>query len=387
MKKILVIGGGFAGVEAAIKLKKYNFDVTLISDRDYMYIYPLSIWIPTGAIDFKDAILPLNKLSAVHKFNLIIDSAVKISAKEKKVECKNGSYDFDYLVIAVGAGKAKPEGIENTYSICGAPEESLKIKEKLAELIKAGKGRIAVGIGGNPKDPSAMRGGPAFEELFNIDNLLRDKGLRDNFELNIFAPMETPGKRLGDKAYALLDRFYADLKINKYFGKKIKRFEAGAVVFEDDSKLESDLIIFVPAGGKHEIFDNSELPLTEAGFIKTDDYLMVEGLENIYAIGDSASLDGPPFRGKQGHVAEMMAGIAAYNINAKETGTNNYKGYKEHVHILCVMDNGKGAVYVKRDTNKETVIALPVVGHMLKKFWGWYYKNSKLKRFPRIPGF
>ena len=216
MKKILVIGGGFAGVEAAIRLKKYNFDVTLISERDFMYIYPLSIWIPTGALDFKDAVLSLNKLSAVHKFNLIIDSVVKISAKDKKVECKNDTYSFDYLVVAVGAGKAKPEGIENTCSICGAPEESLKIKEKLAELVKSGKGRIAVGIGGNPKDPSAMRGGPAFEELFNIDNLLRDKGLRSNFELSIFAPMETPGKRLGDKAYALLNRFYEDLKINKY---------------------------------------------------------------------------------------------------------------------------------------------------------------------------
>jgi sulfide:quinone oxidoreductase len=49
MKKALVIGGGFAGVQAAIELKKTNiFDVTLISDRDYIYIYPISIWIPSG---------------------------------------------------------------------------------------------------------------------------------------------------------------------------------------------------------------------------------------------------------------------------------------------------------------------------------------------------
>ncbi|MHB1662159.1 MAG: NAD(P)/FAD-dependent oxidoreductase, partial [bacterium] len=349
---------------------------------------PLSIWIPTGGLNFEDAKLPLNKLSAVHKFALIIDEAVKISPEDKKVICKNGSYGFDYLVVAAGAGKAKPEGIENTYSICGIPEESLKIKEKLAELIKTGKGRISVGIGGNPKDPSAMRGGPAFEILFNIDNLLRDKGLREKFELNVFAPMETPGLRLGEKAYKLLNRYYENLKINKYFGKKIKKFEKGAVIFEDGSKLESDLIIFVPAGSAHAIFADSELSLTEAGFIKTDDNLKVEGYDNIYAIGDSANLDGPPFRGKQGHVAEMMARIAAHNINEKENGrTGSCKGYKEHVHILCVMDNGKGAVYVRRDTQKETVIMLPVIGHWLKKFWGWYYKNSKLNRFPRIPNF
>ena len=47
MKKIVVLGGGFAGLEAAIYLKKENFDVTLVSDRDFFYIYPTSIWIPT----------------------------------------------------------------------------------------------------------------------------------------------------------------------------------------------------------------------------------------------------------------------------------------------------------------------------------------------------
>jgi sulfide:quinone oxidoreductase len=116
----------------------------------------------------------------------------------------------------------------------------------------------------------------------------------------------------------LLNKFYENFKIKKYFGKKIKRFEKDAVIFEDDSKLESDLIVFVPAGSAHAAFSDSGLPLTEAGFIKIDDYLKVEGYDNIYAIGDSANLDGPPFKGKQGHVAELMARIAAYNINQKE---------------------------------------------------------------------
>jgi sulfide:quinone oxidoreductase len=48
MKNVLVLGGGFAGLEVAIFLRKYGFDVTLISERDYLYIYPTSIWVPTG---------------------------------------------------------------------------------------------------------------------------------------------------------------------------------------------------------------------------------------------------------------------------------------------------------------------------------------------------
>ncbi len=49
-----------------------------------------------------------------------------------------------------------------------------------------------MGFGGNPKDPSNVRGGPAFEVLFNVHNELKKKGIRDNFELTFFAPMEKP---------------------------------------------------------------------------------------------------------------------------------------------------------------------------------------------------
>jgi len=43
MKNVLIFGGGFAGVEAAIYLRKANYDVTLVSDREYVYIYPISL--------------------------------------------------------------------------------------------------------------------------------------------------------------------------------------------------------------------------------------------------------------------------------------------------------------------------------------------------------
>jgi len=71
MKKVLILGGGFGGLESAIWLKKYGFDVTLISDRKYMYIYPISIWIPTKEIKFEDACLDLEKLSQIHGFTFV----------------------------------------------------------------------------------------------------------------------------------------------------------------------------------------------------------------------------------------------------------------------------------------------------------------------------
>jgi len=49
-KKVLILGGGIAGVEAAIQLRKKGFEVSLISNRDFLYVYPISIWIPTISI-------------------------------------------------------------------------------------------------------------------------------------------------------------------------------------------------------------------------------------------------------------------------------------------------------------------------------------------------
>jgi len=85
MKKIVVLGGGFAGVEAAIKLRKYKYDVTLVSERSYLFIYPISIWIPVKKKTFDDVSLDLELLSKKHGFKLIIERVEKIDAKNNKV--------------------------------------------------------------------------------------------------------------------------------------------------------------------------------------------------------------------------------------------------------------------------------------------------------------
>ena len=387
MKKVLVLGGGFAGIESAIFLRKEGFDITLISDRDYFYIYPTSIWIPTGESTFEEVCVNLQEIANTHGFSLVIDSVTEIRAKENVVKTKQSIFDkWDYLVIAIGSGKMKHEGSQHFLSICGAPQESLKIKERIDALIRKGSGKIAIGFGGNPKDASSVRGGPAFEVIFNLHNHLKKLGIRDNFELTFFAPMEKPGQRMGEKALQMMDSLFSRLNIHKHFGKKIKRFEEDGIVFEDESKLQSDFTMFIPAGDGHTVFAKSDLPLNEAGFIKINDYCEVEGFENIYAAGDSVALEGPQWRAKQGHIAEVMGRNIAHNIRVKENGNADKKGYQAHINILCVMDSGDGAAFVFRNDKGGKMIPLPVIGHWLKKGWGWYCKNSKLGKIPRLPG-
>ncbi len=388
MKKVLVLGGGFAGIDTAIYLRKEKYDVTLVSDRDYFYIYPTSIWVPTRKADFKDVCLDLKKLQKAHGFKLVVDGVVKINAKQNEITLRSGEVisEYDYLVIAMGAGKMKPKGVEHTLSICGIPEHSIAIRDRIDALISKGEGKIAFGFGGNPKDTSAVRGGPGFELLFNVETLLRKKGIRENFELHMFAPMPRPGVRLGEKSLAMMEKMFIRAGINRHFGKKIKSFEEDSIIFEDDTKLQSDLIMFIPAGDGHDVIKESDLPLNEAGFVAINDFCEVKGYENVFAVGDSAAIEGPEWRAKQGHIAEVMAKNTAFNIIAKEKGLSDRKGYQEHMNIICLMDSGDGAGLAFRDNKKSYMVPMPIFGHWLKRGWGQYCKLSKLGKIPRIPG-
>ena len=388
MTKVLVLGGGFAGVEAAIYLRKQELDVTLVSDRDYFYIYPTSIWIPTGEVIKEDVSVPLDKLAFAHGFKVIVDAVTKIEAKAKKITLQSGRVldEYDYIVVALGQGKIQLEGMEHTLSICGKPEEATELYERLDALALKNSGKIAMGFGGNAKDPSAVRGGPAFEVLFNVDTYLKRKGIRDNFELTFFAPMEKPGQKMGDKALVMMDKMFKMTNINKKVGSKITSFEADGINFEDGTKLESDLTMFISAGTGHSIIEASDLPLSDTGFVVTNEYNEIEGFENVYAIGDSAALMGPDWKAKQGHVAEVMAKNVAYNIFQHAQNIDSKQSYMEHLYILCVMDTGNGAAFVYRDDKGGKMIPLPIIGHWMKKGWGWYCRNSKLGKIPRIPG-
>jgi len=389
MKKVLVLGGGFAGVEAAIYLKKQdNLDVTLVSDRDYFYIYPTSIWIPTGGVTEDQISVPLKQLSDKHGFEVIVDAVTDVNAGKKVVTLDSGRVldSYDYIVVALGQDKLTANGIENTFSICGKPEEAGEIKLRLDILVAKGSGKIAMGFGGNSLDSSAVRGGPAFEVLFNVNTMLKKKGIRDNFELTFFAPMEKPGQKMGDKALVMMDKMFGMMNINKKVGSKITSFEKDGINFEDGTKIESDLTMFISAGKGHSVLEASDLPLSEAGFVLTNEYNEVEGFEGVYAIGDSASLMGPDWRAKQGHVAEVMAKNVAYNIFQHSQKMNSKRSYIEHLNILCVMDTGDGAAFVYRDNKGGKMIPMPVVGHWMKKGWGWYCRQSKLGNIPRIPG-
>jgi sulfide:quinone oxidoreductase len=388
MSRIVILGGGIAGVEAAIFCRKAGFEVELISDRDYLFIYPISIWIPVSSLPFEEAKLSLEALATRHGFALTLDRVCALNAANRSFTLeKGGTRQEANVVIALGSGKMKHPGLEHTLSISGEPEQSLRLKEAIEALIVKGQGAVAFGFGGNPNDSSAVRGGPGFELFFNLHHRLKQLGLRDRYEMTFFAPMTQPGARMGDMALRMMAAQFRKNIFKTRFGTKIRRFEKDAVVFEDDSVLPSDLTMFIPAGNGSEVLRSSDLPKNAAGFVRIEPTCQVVGVPSWYAIGDAAALEGPDWKAKQGHLAEAMARVAVHNLAVdllKRSAPR--KTYPEHLNITCLMDMGSGGGLVYRDDSRSFMLPLPVLGHSLKRLWGRYYRQSKLGRIPRIPG-
>ena len=88
MNKAVVLGGGIGGVEAAISLRKKQFDVELVSERDYLFVYPLAIWIPTGERSFDRTSISLADIARAHGFRLTLDEVTGISGADRSFTLK-----------------------------------------------------------------------------------------------------------------------------------------------------------------------------------------------------------------------------------------------------------------------------------------------------------
>jgi sulfide:quinone oxidoreductase len=243
----------------------------------------------------------------------------------------------------------------------------LKIRQRLKEM---DGGVIAIGFAGNPKEPSAMRGGPMFEFLFGIDRQLRLEKRRDNFKLIFFTPAENPGQRLGPKAVTGLVQEMKKRDIETHLGHKMVKFTATSVETQG-GVFDSDLILFMPGMTGNQWFDDTALPRSPGGLIKADAQCRVEGMERVYVAGDSGSFPGPDWMPKQAHMADLQATAAAKNLLSEWQGIPAKETFK--VELLCIVDSQTSGMLVARTMKRNIVMPNMRVFHWLKRFFEWWY--------------
>ena len=366
MSRITVVGAGFGALTAIRKLRAADKSVQIdvVAPKPEFVYYPGTIWIPTGLREPQDLVVDLNNFFRRMKVTFHAAEATGLSEDGRTLHTSGGDIPNDGIIIASGGRFIrKLPGIEHAITPCGGIPATMQMRERLAEM---DGGTIAFGFAGNPKEPSAMRGGPVFEFLFGIDTWLRKQGRRDKFKLVFFTPAEKPGQRLGPKAVKGLLAEMAKRGIETHLGHKMKGFEANKVMTEG-GEFEADMILFMPGMTGNAWFDQTALARSEGGLLKANKLCQVEGADKVYVAGDSGSFPGPEWLPKQAHMADLQAEAAAKNLLDEMAGRQAEATYK--AELMCIVDSRNSGLLVTRSEKGGTVLPGGIFFHWLKRFF------------------
>lgn len=367
---ITILGTGFAALTAIKETRKQapSATITVIAPSKEMVYLPSLIWIPSGMRQANDLKVDLGNFFAKKNVTYVQANVTDVINNGRTVQTDQGDYDNDGLIIASGGRFIKKlPGIEHAITPCEGIPAAEKIKAKLDQM---SGGTIAIGFGGNPKEPSAMRGGPMFEFLFGLDTLLRRQGRRKEFELVFFNPAPKPGKRLGDKVPDAVVKMMGKKDIKTHLGHKMKGFEENKVLTEG-GEIEADLILFMPGMTGPAWSMNSDISKSEGGLIQANEYCQVSGMEKTYVAGDSGSFPGPEWQAKQAHAADLQAASASRNLIKEMNGQTDFEAIKHE--LVCIIDTLSHGVFIKR-TEKGTTLLPPCrLMHFAKRIFEKVY--------------
>lgn len=370
MTRLTVIGAGFGALTAIRRLRKKSpeAEITLISPEPTFQYYPSLIWIPSGLRSRADILHDIRPLLQRLKVTHHPGRVTGVSDDGRRVFTDNGEVENDGLIVASGGRFLKKlPGIEHAITVCEGIDAAEQIAERLAQM---SGGTIAVGFGGNPKEPGAVRGGPMFELLFGIDRLLRREGRRDQFRIVFFNPSPRPGNRLGEKAVDRLLARMAEFGIETHLGAKPQRFDRDRVVTEK-GEFEADLILFMPGMTGPSWLDNAPFPVSPGGMIEADEHARVKAVERVYVAGDSGSYPAPEWAPKQAHMADLIAAAAVDNLLAEIAGRSVTETFKWE--LICVMDMLDRAALVFRNEKRQIITPPSRLLHWGKRLFEWWY--------------
>lgn len=362
--RLTILGAGFGALTSVRELRRIGVDadITVVAPRAELHYLPGSIWIASGLRRREDLVIPLDSFFARMAVRHVPAEALGLSADGRRVATSAGDLDNDALIIGCGARYLKSlPGIEHVLIPCEGISAAEQIRERLRTMPG---GVIAVGFAGNPREPSAVRGGPMFEFLFGIDQQLRNEARRERFRLIFFSPAAQPGARLGERAVSRLLARMQRCNIETHFGRKLVRFERDRVM-ADGEDFAADLILFMPGLTGPAWVDSCALPRSPGGFIEADAQCRVRGLERVYVVGDAGSYPGPDWLPKQAHMADLQAVAAARNLREELAGRAALRSFP--VQMICIIDDLLAGTLVVRTQKHNLVLPRHRVWHWAKQ--------------------
>jgi sulfide:quinone oxidoreductase len=315
MASILILGGGFGGLAAANELRARlpdNHDVTVVAADDRFYTGFAKLWDLVGTRSLEQGTASLLALEQ-RGIHFVQARITKIDPAERRVETEVGSFDADFLLVALGAGPG-PEQFLHLQGPAHDLYDANELPEMRADLAQLDAGTLVLAILGAPyKCPPAP-----YEAAFLLDEHLRGRGVRDAIELVVTTPQPMTLPTAGPEVSQFVADTLEDQGIELRTEQSVQAIDVDTrkVSFADGGQLQYTLLLEVPQAVPPQVVADSALAGEGGGWIQPDRETLLTRFERVYAAGDCTASPPP----KAGIFAEAEARVAARNIASEIDG-------------------------------------------------------------------
>ncbi len=326
-QKVVIIGGGFGGLQAAKELKNENVEVTLIDRKNHHTFQPLLYQVATAVLSPGEIASPIRRI--LHKSKnteVVLGEVVKIDAEKKFVSLQDSSdIAFDYLIVAAGARHSYFGNDDWEESAPGLKtlEDALEIRRRVLLAFELAEREAILTGTHDPLTFVVVGGGATGVELAGAIAGIARQALSKDFKaidtanakvllyegadriLNSFSPV------LSEHAKKDLESLGVDVYLNSF----VKDIRPGGVKV-GDKWIYTSVAVWATGVSASPLGKDLDAETDKAGRVHVNKDLSVPKFENIFVIGDMVNLkqeNGEPVPGVA-PAAIQMAEVACENI-------------------------------------------------------------------------
>ncbi|MEH6765141.1 MAG: NAD(P)/FAD-dependent oxidoreductase [Aequorivita antarctica] len=301
LPRVVIIGGGFAGLALTEKLKHKEIQVILIDKNNFHQFQPLLYQVATSALEPDSIVFPFRKQFNGYK-NVVFRLAEveEIQASSNIIVTDKGTVEYDYLVLATGT-------TTNFFGMENVEQNSLGMKDirdslNIRHLMLQNLEQAAITCDDDERDALTnfviVGGGPAGVEMagalaeFCKYILPKDYPEYPSSIMNIYLieAIDELLSTMSEKASTKTLKYLKDLDVKVLFNESVSDYDGSIVTTKSGKTILAKNLIWT-AGVKGQFPKGiDEKHVVKGNRIRTGSFLMVEGYENIFAIGDIAAI-------------------------------------------------------------------------------------------------
>ncbi|TGD59231.1 NAD(P)/FAD-dependent oxidoreductase [Flavobacterium humi] len=301
--RVVIIGGGFAGITLAKKLKNKNLQVVLLDKHNYHTFQPLLYQVATGGLEAGSIAYPIRKvIQEFQDFYFRLTSVKEIDTQNRKIISEIGDLHYDYLVIATGSKTnyfGNKEIERNSMSMKTIPQ-SLNIRSLILENFEQAVLTKDVNDKNSLMNFVLVGGGPTGVELAGALAEMKKAILQKDYpdldigkmQINLIQSGDRILNTMSEKASKAAEGFLLGLGVKIWKNVRVTHYDGRTILTNSDITFDTATVIWT-AGVQGAVvagLDAGSL-VEKAERIRVNEFSQVAGHSNIFAIGDIALME------------------------------------------------------------------------------------------------